>query len=138
MILIDSDLSVALFDPADSCHACFVEILQTILEPMAKTAPVLTEVLHFLQSSSVRARKLMDFINCSGIEVLYLDKEGLRRAFALMARYSYTPMDSADASLVVAAARHTLQSTFPADRNGLLAPTRWLATGVPVEGSQQR
>ncbi len=116
-----------------------MEILRTIPEPMATTIPVLTEALHFLQSTRIGARRLMDFVAGGGVEVLFLDEEGLGRAFALMARRSDTPMDFADASLVVAAERHRLQSIFTVDKNDIATYRiqrghRLLAFNVVVAG----
>ena len=117
MILVDTGPLVALFDPADADHRRCVDTLRTIEQPIATTVPVLTEALHLLRPASLGARRLMEFIAGEGLRVLFLDDEGLARAFALMAQYADAPMDLADASLVATAERLELVAVFTLDRN---------------------
>ena len=116
MILVDTGPIVALFDPADADHQRCVNVLRTVEQPIATTVPVLTEAFHLLQPASVGAQRLMDFLADDGLRVLFLDAEGLARAFQLMARYADAPMDLADASLVVLAERLDLRRVFTIDR----------------------
>ena len=117
MILVDTGPLVALFDPADADHRRCVDTLRTIEQPIATTVPVLTQALHLLRPASLGARRLMEFIAGEGLRVLFLDDEGLARAFALMAQYADAPMDLADASLVATAERLELVAVFTLDRN---------------------
>ncbi len=117
MILVDTGPLVALFDPADADHRRCVDTLRTIEQPIATTVPVLTEAFHLLRPASLGARRLMEFIAGEGLRVLFLDDEGLARAFALMAQYADAPMDLADASLVATAERLELVAVFTLDRN---------------------
>ena len=117
MILVDTGPLVALFDPADADHRRCVDTLKTIEQPIATTVSVLTEALHLLQPASPGARRLMDFIFGEGLRMLFLDDQGLSRAFALMAQYADAPMDLADASLVAMAERLGLSTVFTIDRN---------------------
>ena len=117
MILVDTGPLVALFDPADSAHELCVLTLKTIDEPLATTIPVLTEAFHLLRPASTGAARLMDFVAESGLGVLFLDEAGLLRAFELMAQYSDSPMDLADASLVAVAEARNLETIFTIDRN---------------------
>ena len=121
MILVDTGPIVALFDPADADHQRCVDVLRTVEQSMATTVPVLTEAFHLLQPASVGAQRLMDFLADDGLRVLFLDDEGLARAFQLMARYVDAPMDLADASLVVLAERLELQEIFTLDRSHFYA-----------------
>ena len=116
MILVDTGPLVALFDPADADHQHCVDVLRTIERPLATTVPVLTEAFHLLQPASVGALRLMDFMAGQGLRVLFLDDDGLERAFQLMAQYADAPMDLADASLVALAERLELQTVFTIDR----------------------
>ena len=116
MILVDTGPLVALFDPADADHQRCVDVLRTIERPLATTVPVLTEAFHLLQPASVGALRLMDFMAGQGLRVLFLDDDGLERAFQLMAQYADAPMDLADASLVAMAERLELQTVFTIDR----------------------
>ncbi len=97
MILVDTGPLVALFDPVDGAHRRCVKVLKTIKEPIATTVPVLTEAFYLLQSTSVGARRLMDFVAEGGLEVLFLGNRDLMRAFDLMVQYADAPMDLADA-----------------------------------------
>ena len=117
MILVDTGPIVALFDPADADHQRCVDVLRTLEQPMATTVPVLTEAFHLLQRASLGAQRLMDFLTDDGLRVLFLDEQGLARAFQLMARYADAPMDLADASLVALAERLELQKVFTLDRS---------------------
>jgi predicted nucleic acid-binding protein len=93
-----------------------VEVLKTLDEPLGTTTPVLTEVFHLLTPGSVGSRRLMDFISDTGLSVWFLDGPTLERAFELMAQYADSPMDLADASLVVAAESLALRKIFTTDR----------------------
>ena len=117
MILVDTGPLVALFNPADRAHGRCVETLKTIEEPLATTAPVLTEAFHLLRPASTGALRLMDFVTGGGLRVLTLDDQGLARAFELMIRYADSRMDFADASLVSSAERHGARTIFTIDRN---------------------
>lgn len=117
MILVDTGPLVALFDPADADHGRCVDTLRTIEQPIATTVPVLTEAFHLLGPASLGARRLAEFIAGEGLRVLFLDEDGLTRAFALMAQYADAPMDLADASLVTMAERLDLSTVFTIDRS---------------------
>ena len=117
MILVDTGPLVALFDPRDDAHKRCASVLEKIECPIATTVPVLTEAFHLLQPASFGAMRLMDFIAHGGLEILFLDDTGISRAFDLMVQYADSPMDLADASLVVAAERQDLRTIFTIDRN---------------------
>lgn len=117
MILVDAGPLVALFDRKDAAHGRCVETLKTIDEPMATTAPVLTEAFHLLGPSSAGALNLMEFVAEGGLSVLFLDEEALQRCFELMAQYADAPMDFADASLVAMAESRNARRVFSIDRS---------------------
>jgi predicted nucleic acid-binding protein len=121
VILTDTGPLIALFDPRDSAHARCVAVLESIEEPLLTTVPVLTEAFHLLGPASVGSRRLMDFIVDGGLSVWFMDDLSLARAFEVMAEYSDTPMDLADASLVTAAERENLRKVFTVDRKGFSA-----------------
>lgn len=117
MILVDIGPLVALFDPGDDAHDRCTGVLETLQGPIATTVPVLTEAFHLLQPASFGAMRLMDFVAYGGLEILFLDDAGISRAFDLMVQYADSPMDLADASLVVAAERHDVRTVFTIDRD---------------------
>ena len=117
MILVDTGPLVALFEPADGAHGRCVEVLETIREPVTTTVPVMTEAFHLLGPASGGSLRLMEFVADGGLQVLFLDDQGLQRSFELMVQYSNVPMDLADASLVAVAERLNLRKIFTIDRN---------------------
>ena len=116
MILVDAGPLVALFDRRDAAHRRCVETLKSIDEPMATTAPVLTEAFHLLGPSSAGAQGLMEFVSEGGLGVHFLDEETLPRCFELMVQYADAPMDFADASLVAIAESRNSRKVFSIDR----------------------
>ena len=116
MILVDTGPLVALFDPRDGRHRRCWDVLETLREPLVATVPVLTEVFHLLTPSSQGADRVRDFIARRGLEVWFLDGDGLQRAFSLMDEYADHPMDLADASLIVAAEALPTRRVFTIDR----------------------
>lgn len=115
MILLDTGPLVAAFDRSDQWHEWCLGVFRNVHEPLATTVPVLTEAFHFLRTTSVGARKLMELVSTDGFRVLFLDDECLQRAVDLMIRYKDTPMDFADASLVAVAESHHLRSILTLD-----------------------
>jgi predicted nucleic acid-binding protein len=121
VILTDTGPLIALFDQRDSAHERCVAVLKKIEEPLVTTVPVLTEAFHLLGPASVGSHRLMDFIADGGLSVWFMDDLSLARAFEVMAEYSDTPMDLADASIVTAAERENLRKVFTVDRKGFSA-----------------
>jgi len=117
MILADTGPLVALFDPADGDHAPCKAVLRSLNEALVTTVPVLTEAFHLLRPNSPGARGLMTFVADGGLGVWFLDPDSVIRSFELMDKYSSSPMDLADASLVAAAERLRTQRIFTLDRN---------------------
>ena len=117
MILVDAGPLIALFDQSDRFHREVSKTLRQISGPLATTLPVLTEALHLLGAGSERASALMNFIDDDGLQVLFLDRPRLTRAFELMSQYADSPMDFADASLVCMAEHLAIRRIFTLDRN---------------------
>lgn len=117
MILTDAGPLVALFDRSDAYHGAISTTLHKISEPLATTLPVLTESFHLLGAGSERTLALMKFIDDGPLQVLFLDRPRLARAFEIMSQYADTPMDFADASLVCMAEQHAIRRIFTLDRN---------------------
>lgn len=113
MILADTGLLVAVFDPADHGHVTCVNRLDAIREPLVTTVPVLTEAFHLLTPGSPGAHELMALVSEGGLGLWHVDDAGLARMFELMRQY----MDMADASLVTAAELLGLHKVFTLDRN---------------------
>jgi uncharacterized protein len=117
VILIDTGPLVALFDPKDPDHGRCRRLRRSIREPICSTVSVLTEAFHVLQPHSVGADRLREFIVRHGLDIWFLERDGLTRAFELMETYADHPMDLADASLVVAAERLATRRIFTLGRS---------------------
>lgn len=118
MILIDTLPLVALIDKADKkTHTHCVDIFRSFSEPPLTTWPCLTEALYFLGQSQGwnSQRKLLGLIQTGAIRVHYPGEDELNRITELMAEYEDTPMDFADASLVVLAEGRRIKAIFTSD-----------------------
>jgi uncharacterized protein len=96
-------------------------VLKTIQEPVATTAPVLTETFHMLSPGSHGADRVRDFVTVHGLAVWFMDSAGLERAFELMEQYADHPMDFADASLIAAAEALNTRKIFTVERQDFSA-----------------
>ena len=117
MILVDTGLLVALFDPVNGQHERCVRTLKTLREPIQTTVPVLTEAFHMLGPETRGSDRLREFIVNGGLSVWFFDRVSLTRAFELMELYADHPMDLADASLIAAAESLQTRKVFTVDRN---------------------
>ena len=116
MILVDTGLLVALFDPVNGQHERCVRTLKTLREPIQTTVPVLTEAFHMLGPETRGSDRLREFIVNGGLSVWFFDRVSLTRAFELMELYADHPMDLADASLIAAAESLQTRKVFTVDR----------------------
>lgn len=117
MILTDTGPFVAIMDRGDPHHARCAEALRALTPPLVTTLPVLTEAMHLLgRRQGWRAQQALAGLVRSGkVEAAALEPSELLRAFDLMDRYQYTPMDFADASLVALAERLGVRQVFTLD-----------------------
>jgi predicted nucleic acid-binding protein len=105
MILCDTGVIVAALDPNDDDHKLCTDSLKKIRTSLTTTWPCITEAMYLL---GVRAgyqgqEKLRQQIERGVFDLIVFTIEDANRACALMRRYSDTPIDFADASLVAAA-----------------------------------
>ena len=84
MILVDTGPLVALLDPKDLHHERCRRVRRSIREPLVTTVPVLTEAFRLLQPASVGADRLREFVLRGGLEMWFVDVDGLKRMFELM------------------------------------------------------
>ncbi len=117
--LIDTGPLVAYLDSADPAHAQVVPHLGHFTGSLATTSAVITEAMHFVSAAPAGARLLAEFVGASGLEVYDLCRPPeLDAAVALMEKYADTPMDLADATLVLLAEALDLPDIFTLDRGG--------------------
>jgi predicted nucleic acid-binding protein len=82
------------------------------------TEAVLTEATHLVTRGGASAHVPLDFLIAAGIPIVSLERAGHDLAARLMRRYHDTPMDYADATLVVVAEAMMLRRVFSLDRGG--------------------
>lgn len=120
MTLCDAGRLVALIDDTDEYHARCVATLQT-LPPggLLTTWPCLTEAMYLLgrEGGWPFQRALWSYFESGLVTVHSPADEEWRRVSVLMDDYSDTPMDLADASVVVAAETLRKQRVFTVDRH---------------------
>lgn len=104
LTLVDTGPLVAVLDSGDAQHDFVRQRWAAMSGRFVTTEAVITEALHFLRRIPEGPRSLLQFIDKG---VLGIDEafrvNRLHRAVGLMERYADTPMDFADATLVVLA-----------------------------------
>ena len=117
--LLDCGPIVALLDRSDPEHEFVVERAGRIRARTITTGPVITEAMFLLQEASEGPKRLVRFLEQAGAEVAdVFDLVSMAAASELMAKYADIPMDFADASLVVTAARLGVDRILTLDERG--------------------
>ena len=117
--LVDTGPLVAYLDAGDHSHAEVAACLDEFSGPLATTSAVITEAMHLLATSRAGPRALAEFVAASGMEVYDLCRPlELHEAVTLMEKYADTPMDFADATLVLLAEGLDVQDVLTLDRRG--------------------
>jgi uncharacterized protein len=119
VVLLDTGPIVASLDRRDPRHEWVMRRFNPIKGQMITTGAVMTEVTFFLQDIKGGIRHLVEFFETLQVEIWDCFRvEGLRSAEKLMATYADTPMDFADATLVVAAERYACGDIATLDERG--------------------
>lgn len=118
MILCDTGPLVALLDRSDSEHARCAAALST-LDDLRTTWPCLAEAMYLLgEEGGWFAQDQLWGLVADGLVSLHVPAEGeWERMRTLMRKYSDSPMDLADASIVTAAERLNVKRVFTLDRH---------------------
>ena len=117
--LLDTGPLVAYLDAGDPAHEAVTSRLDEFTGQLATSSAVITEAMHFVSSSKQGARVLAEFIETSRTEVYDLCRPPeLIEAASLMEKYSDTPMDFADATLVLLAEALDVRDIMTLDRRG--------------------
>ena len=118
MTLCDTGPLVALVDQDDAAHARCVAALSTLpASPLLTTWPCFVEAMYLLwRAGGLPAQEELWSYLADGLVVLHTPQPGeWERMRELMRQYHDTPMDLADASLVVVAERLNLHRIFTLD-----------------------
>jgi len=119
LCLIDTGPLVAYLDANDHAHSEVVSNLDRFEGRLATTSAVITELMHFVSEVASGPRTLTRLIGAANIGIYDLCRPPeLDEAVSLMEKYSDTPMDFADATLVLLAEGldvHRIFTLDPAD-----------------------
>ena len=120
--LLDTGPLVALLDRSEAEHARVSQFLSHWQgRRLLTTGAVITEAFHFLSDVRRGPANLAAFLERSGIEVRdAFTPEALTASVRLMAKYSDTPMDFSDATLVWLAEEMRIDQILTLDRRGFL------------------
>lgn len=118
-MLCDTGPLIALIDADDDAHGRCVAALKSLDpdEPLLTTWPCLTEAMYLLyRAGGLAAQDVLWGYLADGLVTLHTPDLGeWERMRELMQRFSDTPMDLADASLVSAAERLNVSRIFTID-----------------------
>ena len=118
MTLCDTGPLVALIDRDDPAHACCVPALSTLpSRPLLTSWPCLVEAMYLLwRAGGLPAQEELWGYLADGLVVVHRPEvREWERMRTLMRQYRDSPMDLADASLVVAAEKLNLRRIFTLD-----------------------
>lgn len=117
--LVDTGPLVAYLDAGDDAHQAVAGAWSTFTGVPVTTAAVITEAMHFLAAFPEGAKRLAELIVAGRFRVYDLcQPPDLVQAVALMERYRDTPMDFADATLVLLAEALGVVDVLTLDRRG--------------------
>lgn len=117
--LLDTGPLVALLDRRDSDHEWVASRFGAVVGHLVTTGAVVTEATFFLQNVRDGMARLIELLANPKIEIRNcFNPDKLQSAAALMERYADTPMDFADATLVVLAEELQTDRILTLDERG--------------------
>ena len=117
--IIDTGPLVAYLDRRDPFHEEVVARLDAYTVRLITTAAVITEAMHLVGAAPAGPRLLVEFVIASGSRVHDLGQASdLAATVELMERFADTPMDYADATLLLLAERSKVLDIATLDRRG--------------------
>jgi uncharacterized protein len=119
--LIDTGPCVAFVDSKDVRHSQVAEVLEPFTGQLLTTPAVITEVMYFLSEAPNGALAFAEFLAAAGVRVAGVTQPSdVVAAAHLMRKYADTPMDFADATLVLLAEASRVTDILTLDRRGFL------------------
>ncbi len=117
--LIDTGPLVAYLNRSDPAHGRVAACLDRFSGQLLSTSAVITEAMYFVSDDPRGPRLCAEFIAASATRVYdFAQAPELGEAVTLMERYADTPMDYADATLVLLAEGLGVQDIVTLDRRG--------------------
>lgn len=119
--IVDTGPIVAYLDADDPAHSTVSPRWDAFAGRLVTSSAVITEAMHFVAPAREGPRHLASLVDDSGMEVYDLSRPPeLHEAVALMEKYADTPMDFADATLVLMAEALELEDVFTLDFRGFV------------------
>ena len=135
-LLLDTGPLVAYLDSTDPAHRDVDGQLSSFSGQLHTTSAVITEAMHFVAPSPQGAALLAEFVTASRMRVHdFAQPPELRAASTLMAKYFDTPMDYADATLVLLADRLAVPDILTLDRRGFSVYTTRKRQALKILGA---
>ena len=117
--LLDTGPLVAYLDAKDQAHSAVAACLDAFVGELCTTDAVIVEAMHFVAAAAHGPRLLADFVEASGLRIFASTQPSqLREAAELVQKYADTPMDFADATLVLLADLLSALDIVTLDRRG--------------------
>ena len=117
--LLDTGPLVAYLDASDPAHERVGDALDEFTGQLCTTSAVITEAMHFVAGSRSGPRLLSEFVTSARVRVFdFAQPAALRKCATLMEKYADTPMDYADATLVLLAEHMKCLDILSLDRRG--------------------
>jgi uncharacterized protein len=120
--LLDTGPLVAYLDSADSAHDAVIASLGRFSGELCTTSAVITEAMYLLGDDNRGPRRLTEFVHAAGVHIFESTQpHQLLAAVGLMEKYADTPMDFADATLVLLSEETGTSEIVTLDRRGFAA-----------------
>ena len=117
--LVDTGPLVAYIDRADPMHDSVARTLDPFSGRLVTTGPVITESMHLLADARDGPMLLAELILATNLHVAESTRPAsIKQAAELMRKYADTPMDFADATLVLLADATGILDILTLDRRG--------------------
>ena len=117
--LVDTGPLVAYIDRADPMHDSVVRKLDPFSGRLVTTGPVITESMHLLADARDGPMLLAELILATNLHVAESTRPAaIKQAAELMRKYADTPMDFADATLLLLADATGILDILTLDRRG--------------------
>jgi predicted nucleic acid-binding protein len=120
--LVDTGPLVAYLDAGDPEHERVASRWDAFSGRLVTSSAVITETMYFVSATTGGARRLADLVTASGMEIYDVSRpRELHEGVTLMEKYADTPMDFADATLVLLAEALGVQDILTLDLRGFSA-----------------
>jgi predicted nucleic acid-binding protein len=117
--LLDAGPIVAVLNPKDPSHKQVCAALDSVRGSLLTTSAVIAEAFYLVRRNPHGPELLLEFLEDTGtLTMECCQPANLRRTVAWMAQYADTPMDFADATLVLLADEIEEYDIFTLDRRG--------------------